>query len=550
MGFVAIFETATIALFIPISDILTTGQESAYFRFLKPLFGGSNIVSKDQILIVLSISLLIVFLVKALIASLLLSAQSSFIFNLKNEVSSNLFIKYLYSSYTFHKEKNSSILLRNLTLETGELIGRFVQPLTILLTDIFLFLFIAILLFVNDPLSFMLIFGILSITVILFIHLTRNLSSTWGAKRQKADGLRIKSAQEALVGITDLNIYSLHNFYKDQYSKHMKDTTSAEAHQFFLSQIPKPILELFAVLGLLLIVVSNYFFSKQFTDLVPTLVLYCAAIFKIIPSINRILYSLQNIRFSGPVLKLFSSELTSKVPEVELAQIKKIAPFNETLKLRNVTYKYPNSDRNILENINISIKKNTSVAIVGESGSGKTTLVNLILGLITPSAGEIYADDIKIEHVSNIYQCNFGYVPQKIFIADDTLENNIALGVSEIDSKALNEAIDSANLRNVVNRLPKKEQTIIGENGSRLSGGEMQRVGIARALYFNSEVLIFDEATSALDDKTEKEIVRAIEILKKSKTVIIIAHRQSSVENCNQKIVVSGGRILVRGEKV
>jgi ABC-type multidrug transport system fused ATPase/permease subunit len=305
-------------------------------------------------------------------------------------------------------------------------------------------------------------------------------------------------------------------------------------------------LELLAVIGVSLLVIIMTLQSKSSTELIPVLGVFVAAAFRMIPSINRIMNSLQTIAFAQSVLDVLAKQfkIIEKFENVE--ETKTNFEFNNEIIVSNLYFKYPDSEKNALNNVNVVIKKGDFVGFIGTSGSGKSTLIDNIAGLLIPISGSIHVDNVDINTNIKGWQSQIGYVPQSIFLIDDSLKKNIAFGVNEneIDQIRLNKAIIDSQLNDVIQRLPDGIDTIVGERGIRLSGGERQRIGIARALYNNPEILILDEATSSLDNETEKDFMSSINALQGIKTIIIIAHRLTTIQNCNKIFELKNGVLI------
>jgi ABC-type multidrug transport system fused ATPase/permease subunit len=318
--------------------------------------------------------------------------------------------------------------------------------------------------------------------------------------------------------------------------------------------IPKFALETIAFGGLLLIVLYLLYTRRGLSLVLPLIGLYTFAGYRLLPALQAIFWGAAQVRFNGAaldVLRDVSSAPYNSVREVDLNGGTAL-PFNSVLELKGVTFYYPGTDAPVIEDLNLSIRSGSSVAFVGRTGSGKTTIADLILGLLSPSAGCIRADDVEItDENRSQWQRNLGYVPQEIYLTDDTVARNIALGIPDerIDIVAVQRAAQVAKIHDfIVNELPEGYQAKVGERGIRLSGGERQRVGIARALYQNPGVLVLDEATSALDGATEEAVFHTIESVGRARTLIIVAHRLTTVRHCDVLYVVEAGRIVARGK--
>jgi ABC-type multidrug transport system fused ATPase/permease subunit len=305
-------------------------------------------------------------------------------------------------------------------------------------------------------------------------------------------------------------------------------------------------LELLAVAGLATLVVTMVLRGRDMASVVPTLGLFAAAAFRLMPSINRTLGAVQSVRYGLPVVNILHAEL--QLAAVAPAPRKKdgATGFQNEIRLADVSYTYPAAPWPSLSHVSFSIKQGECVGFIGSSGAGKSTLVDVILGLLTPSAGRVEVDGENIEHSLRTWQDQIGYVPQSIYLTDDTLRRNVAFGLPEadIDDSAVRYAVRAAQLEEFVGSLPSGLETIVGERGIRLSGGQRQRIGIARALYHNPGVLVLDEATSSLDTPTEQGVMEAVRALQRSKTIIIVAHRLATVQYCDRLYRLEHGRIV------
>ena len=314
--------------------------------------------------------------------------------------------------------------------------------------------------------------------------------------------------------------------------------------------IPKPIMETLCITAVMLAIILKLLNGAEGTRFITTISAFAVAAFRLLPSFNRITNYVSVILFNFPAFEAVYHDL-KKIDEISKSNYgivekgEEILPLNDCIRMKDVSYKYPSGENFVLKNVNVEIKKNESVALIGPSGAGKTTLADLILGALEPTEGAIYIDETNaFEHLW-AWQKNVGYIPQNIYLMDDTIRNNIIYGAeTDIDDERLMRAVEEAQLKEFVETLSEGLDTEIGERGIRLSGGQRQRIGIARALYTNPQVLVLDEATSALDNDTEKAVMEAIDCLAGTKTLIIIAHRLSTVENCDIKYEVKDGGVL------
>ena len=284
-------------------------------------------------------------------------------------------------------------------------------------------------------------------------------------------------------------------------------------------------------------------------EYIPQLAVFAVAAFRLLPSVGRINEHMSATLYSAPSLDLIYHDLKEVEELPQLAEKSdKEWKFQNILKIKNVSYHYPDGEENVIEKASFEIRRGSSVAFVGQSGAGKTTMVDIILGLLTPQMGKITADGMDIEKNITVWQREIGYIPQTIYLSDDTIRNNIAFGIpeEEIDEAAVEAAVEGAQLSEFVESLPNGLDTCVGDRGVRLSGGQRQRIGIARALYHNPEILVLDEATSALDNDTEASVMEAIDNLKGEKTMIIIAHRLTTIKNVDHVFEVADGKVVER----
>jgi ATP-binding cassette subfamily C protein len=309
-------------------------------------------------------------------------------------------------------------------------------------------------------------------------------------------------------------------------------------------------LEFLAVLGLMGFIFYKIYINVPLNLILPTIAIFLAGAFRLIPSANRIIGSLQYIRYSKSVIDVIYNEiLFTENVNVNISDKKYIENFKECINLESIWFNYEESEKEVLRGISLKIYKGEAIGLIGTSGSGKSTLIDIILGLLSPTKGKILMDGKEISYHDNSWRSIIGYVPQNIFLADDTIRNNIAFGIEidKIDNKLIDASIISSNLEDLINELPDGLDTVIGEQGIRLSGGQRQRIGLARALYYNPQILVLDEATSALDSQTESVIMKTVFEMKHKKTILLIAHRLTTLLNCDRVIKLEKGKIVKIG---
>ncbi len=545
MALGAALEVLGIGLIIPLMDIISGSNNQATI-LMKSYFAIDN----DQYIAVYSIALFaLIYLLKGIYLSALAWITAHFSFGVKADVCNILFEKYLMAPYGFHLQKNSAQLIRNLTSEASQLGGNVLNPLVIIASESFVIVAIGIFLLVIEPLGTIIVMTLLIILSYAFHRFLVGYTRGLGQKRQHAEGMIIQKSQESLGGIKDVKVLGKEMQFKKQFLKHNLMSSDALAKQQTLAQVPRMYLETVAVIAFSILIFLMLIKGGDFSQIIPVLGVFALAAFRLLPSTNRILAAINALRFADSVVTCFYTEmttLTSKDLQDGNSNVGITYPsFQSNIEIKDICYQYPNSKEFALSGINLTISKGESIGIVGKSGSGKSTLSDLILGLLSPTAGVISIDGVSIERNIKEWQRLIGYVQQDIFLIDDNIKRNIAFGEidSEIDHNKIASAINEAQLSDFINSLPKGINTRLGERGVRLSGGQKQRIGIARALYRNAPILIFDEATSALDNQTESEIVAAIKRLKGKRTMIVIAHRLSTIEHCDRVVEMKKGHI-------
>lgn len=542
------FETLGVGLVIPALALLTQADLLANYPALAPLVVFLGNPDPASLLVIGMGVLVAVYGAKSVFLAFLVWRQAGFVFDLQAGLSQSLFKVYLSQPYTFHLQRNSAQLIRNAIGQVSD-VTNVVQQGMMFLTELLVMIGILILLIYVEPLGALLALGTLGGAVLGFGYLTRGYLQRWGVARQLHEGLRIQHLQQGLGGAKDVILLGRGGNFLLQYEEHNQGTARVGKRQMVLQALPRLWLEFLAIVGLSTIVFVSLAQGKPMALLLPTVGLFAAAAFRITPSINRLLIAVQNVRYSLPAIENLCAELKlgGELPNAEPKRDS--MAFRNELKLSAVTFSYPEASKPSLQDVVVSISCGSSVGIIGGSGAGKSTLVDLLLGLLEPGSGKVTVDGIDIRCSLRAWQDQIGYVPQSVFLTDDTLRRNVAFGLSEgqIDDEAVWRALSAAQMEEFVRSLPDGLETTVGERGINISGGQRQRIGIARALYHDPAVLVLDEATSSLDVHTEAKIMDAVQSLHGEKTIVIVAHRLSTVEHCDQIYRLESGKVVEVG---
>ena len=546
-----LFETFGIAIIIPFISFLVDGNFIEKYPQLKPLVESLGNPSQETLVFIALGLFLLFYILKNLYLIFLTWTQTKFSSKTLANLSNRLFQLYLSQPYIFHLNNNSATLIRNIIGETFSF-GKFSLQTTLsLFSELFVLIGILTLLMILQPIGTLVIFSIIVFFGGLYYGLTKKKILFWGKKRQELDGKRMQHLQQGLGGIKAIKLSGLEKNFLSLYKNDTNISTQLNQKLSFLNEVPRFLIEIIMMTGLIALVVTIIIVDGSTENVLSSIGLFGMAAFRLMPSFNRIMYALQNMKYGTPIVDLLYKDLTTLEKE-QIAPSTQKQSFQNKIEIENIVYFYPNSDKSVLKDISLSIKKGESIGFIGQSGAGKSTMADIILGLLTPKSGDIRVDNQSIYSNLQAWQKNIGYVPQSIFLTDDSLRRNIAFGLNdnEIDDKQVWNVLKLAQLDEFVKEQPEGLNTFVGEQGVKLSGGQKQRIGIARALYHNPEILLLDEATSALDNQTEASFMSMINNLHGDKTIIIIAHRLSTIEKCDRVYKFDKGEIVKSGSYI
>ena len=549
----ALLDTLGVASILPFVTVLSNPDIIENNLVLVKMFNVSKffgVENSQTFLFALGVFVFVLLVVSLIFKAATLYLEVRFAQIQEYNIGKRLVEGYLHQPYSWFLNRNTADFGKTILSEVNQVVGFGITSLISLIAKGVLTISLIILLILANP-KLTLIIG-LSLCIsygLIFIFVRKYLKSI-GDERLKNNELRYNAVIEAFSAIKEIKFGGIEQIFIDRFSGPAETYARKHASASIVGQLPRFALEIIAFGGIMLILLYLMEQTGNFRDILPIISLYAFATYRLMPAVQQIYSSFSLITFVGPSLDNLHKELQN-LNSLNTNQNEGGLFFNKKISLNNIYYKYPDSSRMALNDINIEIKAKTTVGIVGITGSGKTTIVDIILGLLDLQKGNLEVDGKTITK-KNIrsWQRLIGYVPQQIYLSDDTIAANIAFGVktNEINQKAIEKASKIANLHNfVINELPKQYNTIIGERGVRLSGGQRQRIGIARALYNNPQVLIFDEATNALDNLTEKAVMEAVNNLRKDMTIILIAHRINTLKKCDKLFLIEAGKIKRQG---
>lgn len=538
-----ILEALSIGLIFPVI-IIFLSEEGGY----ENLFFLDNIIknySDSQILIWLVIAIVILFFLKNIFLLFLHAWKHSFTNNMSFLLQTKLLSKYLFEPYLNIIRENSALKIRNLQMEASKFSKCLGSYMTMIIEIMISISLIFILFFFDPRLSSLIV--VIPLIMILGFYLFAKLKTVkWSERKIFHNGKAIKILMECLSAMKEIKIFKKENLFLEKYSHHEKENLKLITYFNIFNDSPKIFIELISIFaicaGIYFMIISGY----QKGEIIASLGLVTGAAFRIIPSTTRIINSLNAIKINSPSIDLLHSEFSIRNFNNNYSQVDniKIKFFENNIEFKNVYFGY-DVKKNLFNNLSLEFKKKDKIFLYGESGSGKSSFIGLLIGLIKPLSGVVKIDGLDVYSEFEKFEKIFAYVSQENFLLDESIYYNITLSdKSEIDFEKFNKALKISNLFNFVNNLPNKEDTTIGENASFISGGQRQRLAIARAIYFNAEILILDEATSEIDSATEKEILNNILNEYHNRTVIIISHNKSNMEFCKKSFKIESGNLI------
>lgn len=546
-------ELLGVAIFSPFVEIIMESEAirgNQYLNYFYQLMGCSD---TREFLAVLAVCIIAIYIFKNIFLWVEQDFILKFSYNMQRKLSTKLLTTYLHEPYTFHLNKNVAELQRSMQEDTALFSQVLIHTLQ-LIAEVVVCGVIGVYLFIVSHSITAVIVGLLISCVGLFTAITRRFSKRLGKDAQIYKAKLYQWVNQSMGGVKEVKVLNREEYFVQNYEKYYKLYIKGLRLNKLLSITPKYIVEAVCMTGLLIAIIVKMFYGQRddIATFIPQLSVFAVAAFRLMPSVGKINEHINNILYAAPSVELIYDDLKG-IEDFQKQEVdeRRAWDFNDRIVAKGITYSYPDSDKKILDNTGCVIPKGKTVAFIGGSGAGKTTMVDIILGLLSPQLGKVMADDMNIFKNLSTWHHQIGYIPQAIYLSDDTIRNNVAFGImeDEIDDEAVIEALRKAQLLEFAEALPDGLDTMVGDRGVRLSGGQRQRIGIARALYHDPEILVLDEATSALDNETETAVMESIESLQGMKTIIVIAHRLTTIRNADIIYEVCDGKAVERSKE-
>ena len=532
-----LFEVLSLGVLLPlIAIIVSRSEDNIYYSNLIEIFNYFNL-KEELILPILSAIIILVYTIKSLYLIYLNYRKNRFISNLVKSVSNKLFKSKIYNDYSEHVKKNSAEAIKNLQVDLSGLYIHIESYLSIIIESFLAVSIIAFVIFL-EPFTFLLSIMFFGLISMIYYNLIKSRMTRYGYANLDLEVERNKLILESFHGLKDIKILNISKSYIDDFEKNAEKTANIKTRYSTIVQFPRFIFETLAIYGLFFIMAILLFYEKDSQEIIEIIGIFSVAIFKLIPSINKLMQNFQNLKYSLPSIESINEGLSKPILQKEKYSL---IDMKKELEIKNLSFAHNNKPL-LLDNVNLKIKKGEIIGISGESGSGKSTLVDILLGIYSPEKGSILLDGKKI----NFGELSIGYVPQKVFIKNASLKENIAFGekIDKIDKDDLKYSIEMAQLSEFIISLNERENTVVGEHGLMISGGQLQRIGIARALYKKPEILILDESTSSLDQETEKLFFKYLKSLKGKITMIIITHNLKNLKICDSTYTLVNKKLI------
>lgn len=549
--FIELLGVVAVMPFISVAMSPDTIQKTWYLKLLYEYFHFENV---NYFIALLGVVLIIIYLVKNIALSVMYYLQYYFTFSNQKKLAGKMLENYLHQPYIFHLRYNSAELIRNVDTDVESMFQGVIAMLQ-LISEVCVCIVLGIYLLIQDKSIAIGVVLFLTIFMLAFAKKFKRYLAKIGDEDRYYKAEIYKWLHQSFGGMKETKVLGREDYFFSKFNNNYVNWAERERKYRFLQVVPRPVMETVCVTGVMLVIVLKLLHGTAGSYFITTISVFAVAVVRLLPSINRITNYMGVIMFNLPRIDAVYCELQrlNKLTKVQIQSERSSAvsrlSFEQAITVDDVSFRYPGKDDYVLQNVSLTIKKNQSVAFVGSSGAGKTTLADIILGVLEPEKGRVLVDGFDIADDYANWQQIMGYIPQNIYLLDDTIRNNILYGIEDENEEKLWQAIEGAQLKEFIENLKDGLDTVIGENGICISGGQRQRIGIARALYNDPDILVLDEATSALDNDTEAAVMDAINLLSGQKTLIIIAHRLSTIQQCEVVYEVNQKKVIEKEKK-
>lgn len=547
----SIFELLGVSILIPFMEALVSPVKLQKYKIVRDIMQLFHVTTQEQLVILMIIAMIVVFLVKNLYLVFAQYVQYQTMWHNRVKMETDIMAYYISQPYMFHVQKNSAEMQRIILQDMGN-VFTVITDVFSLASEVITSTLLIVMLFLTSKTITISVMILLGGFMLLYFKIFKKRLYKYGKIAQKYGAEGLKCINQAFNGIKEIKVYECEPYFIKEFHDGRVIQASMMKRGAFFQQTPKYFLEMISTCGILAVMLIQLLRGVNMSNLMTQLAVFALAAYRILPSANRItaeLATIFNNKASIDLIyqamkkdKLDFEPMENNVEESETEKDEIVNGAGDIL-LTDVSFSYPGNDKVILDHVSLEVKKGKSVAFKGPSGAGKTTTADLILGILKPTSGVITYAGVDIEKLGKDWYKHLGYIPQTIYLSDDTIRKNVAFGEENPDEEKIWNALEGAQLKEFVKSRPEGLNLRLGEAGVLISGGQRQRIGIARALYNDPEILILDEATSALDNDTEAAVMESIEYLKGKKTLIIIAHRLSTIENCDEIFEINDGKL-------
>ncbi len=554
-----ILESASVSAAIPVMKVIIDPMSVETNKYIRPIYQGLHLTKPLQLAIILMVGLILAFVLKNLFLFLMTKVQLRFVYTNQFATSRKMMINFMKRPYEYYLNADTAVIQRNITSDVNNMYALILTILQ-LTSEIVVFVCLVAVLLVVDAAMILTITVLLVFVLVVIKKIIQPIMYKAGQQNQDFYSGLFKIIDESVTGIKEIKVAGKESHFINKYAECGAGYVGAVQKYSMYNSAPRLLIETICIAGLVLYMIVVMVGGASMEDLLPQITVFGLAAMRLMPSANRINNYTTSISYLEPFLWNISEHLRDDINDENIVydesaymgrvSVQKL-PVTKEIVLKDITYKYPNTDTYIFKNAEMTVPVGAAVGVVGTTGAGKTTIIDILLGLLKLESGTITADGVDISTNYQGWLKNIGYIPQTLFMTDASIRSNVAFGYTdeEIDDDRVWEVLKEAQLDEFVRSLPDGLNSSIGERGIRISGGQRQRIAIARALYEDPEVLVLDEATSALDNETEAAIMDSINILAGKKTLVIIAHRLQTIEKCNMVYRVEGGKITRERKK-